>query len=151
MKKIGIMVMGVALAIAGALPAQAADVFYGCSSNTTGKIRKVQVNVPPVCRSTDTLRSWNAEGPQGPQGPGFTECHVEEFPGTCGANTFAVLNATCASGFATGASAIWHTPFDAANNGKFYFFARSGVTWTLIPYNDTGSTQDFRMQLQCCS
>ena len=152
MTKLGMMVMGVALAVAGALPAHAADIFYGCSNNNTGKVRKLQVNAPPACRSTETLRTWNQDGPEGPQGePGFTECHVETFPGTCSPNTFAVLNTSCATGFATGASAIWMDPFAAANNGKFYFYARSGTLWTTIPYNDTANTADFEVQLQCCS
>jgi hypothetical protein len=63
-------------------------------------------------------------GIEGPQGiPGFSDCATEEFPGTNQANTFAVLNTTCsARKKAVGAGAIWHTPFDAADNGPFYFF-----------------------------
>jgi hypothetical protein len=97
----------------------------------------------PVCKTGEVLRSWT-EG-------GLTACVVEEFNGTCNANTFAVLNATCSSGFATGASAIWQDPFNAADNGPFYFFARDQDTWTIIPYNHTGTVADFRFFLTCCS
>lgn len=92
-------------------------------------------------------------GIEGPQGiPGFSDCATEEFPGTNQANTFAVLNTTCsARKKAVGAGAIWHTPFDAADNGPFYFFPRNGTTWTIIPWNHTASAADFRVFLQCYS
>lgn len=146
-----------AIVLLGAVgSARAQDTYNACFRISTSKIRSssVLVNQTPVCKSSESLRTWGEEGPQGAQGPqgipGFSSCSVEEFPGTAQANTFAVLNATCSSGKATGASAIWHTPFDAADNGPFYLFARTGTTWTIIPWNHTGSAQDFRMQLQCC-
>jgi hypothetical protein len=144
-------IVAVTLAL-GSSTAHAQDFFAACSKNSTGKLKKLHVNAMPTCKDTETLRVWNAEGPQGPQGPqGIpTDCHVETFPGTCQANTFAVLNASCTSGFATGASAIWMTPFAAANNGIFYLYARNGNLWTAIPYNSTGSPHDFEVQLQCC-
>jgi hypothetical protein len=149
MTKVGIMVIGVALAAAGAQAAGAADVLYGCSNNVTGKVRKLQVNSPPACHSMETLRTWDQHGPQ--EERGLTECHVEIFTASCDANTFAVLDASCAAGFATGASAIWMTPSGGADNGSFYFWARSGNLWTTIPYNDTAAQQTFEVQLQCCS
>lgn len=135
--------------------AHAADTFSACFKNSTSKVRSssVLVNSTPVCKSTETLRTWNEEGPQGPQGiPGFSSCGPEEQTGTANANTFAVLNFSCSAGKkAVGASAIWHTPFDAADNGPFYILPRTASTWTFVPYNHTGTAQDFRAFLQCCS
>ena len=149
MTKFGIMVMGIALAAAGARAAGAADILYGCSNNVTGKVRKLQVNIPPACHSTETLRTWDQYGPQ--EERGFTECHVETFVAPCNASAFAYLDASCASGFATAASAIWMSPSTGADNGSFYFWARSGNLWTNIAYNDTAAQQTFEVQLQCCS
>ena len=149
MTKFGIMVMGIALAAAGARAAGAADILYGCSNNVTGKVRKLQVNIPPACNSTETLRTWDQYGPQ--EERGFTECHVEIFAASCDANVFAVLDTSCAAGFATGASAIWRSPSGGADNGTFYFWARSGNLWTTIAYNNTAAQQSFEVQLQCCS
>lgn len=152
------LVPAAVLALGLGSPARAADVYNACFKTTNSKVRAstLLLNSTPVCKITETLHTWNQEGPQGLQGPqgipGFSSCAVEEFTGTAAANTFAVLNATCSAGKkAVGASAIWHTPFDAADNGPFYLFARTGTTWTIIPYNHTGVAQDFRMQLQCCS
>src|ERR1043165_4728327 len=107
-----------------------ADTFYACFKNTTQKVRpsSILLNATPACKATETLRSWNEEGPQGPQGPaGFQSCTVEEFPGTNQANTFSVLNSTCSNGAkAMSASALWHSPYDGADNGPFYFFPRGG-------------------------
>ncbi len=152
---VGIVVSAVLLALGSVSIARAQDVYGACSRNKNGveKMRagSLVVNQSPLCKVTETARTWNQEGPQGQQGiPGFSSCTPEEFTGTTNANTFAVLNATCSSGKAVGASAIWHTPFDAADNGPFYFFMRTGTTWTIIPYNHTGTSQDFRFQLQCC-
>ena len=136
--------------------ASAQDFYGACSKNKNGteKMRagSLVVNQSPACKSTETPRTWNEEGPQGQQGiPGFSNCAVEEFPGTNQANTFSVLNVTCSgTKKAVGAGAIWHTPFDAADNGPFYFFPRSGNTWTIIPWNHTASVQDYRVFLQCC-
>ena len=90
MTKVGILVIGVALAAAGVRPAGAVDVLYGCSNNVTGKVRRLQVNSPPTCHSTETLRTWGQSGPQ--EERGFTDCQVETFAGSCDPNTFAVLN-----------------------------------------------------------
>jgi hypothetical protein len=148
------------LAAAGSLvvglasSASAADVYFGCAKLTNNRMRpsSILVNATPACHNGEVLRTWNQEGPQGPQGPGgFNSCSVEEIPGTAQANTFAVTNASCSSGFATGAGALWHTPFDAADNGPFYFFPRNGSLWTVVPYNHTGSVQDYRVFLQCCN
>jgi len=131
--------------------AGAADVYNACSKDTTSKVRpgSMMANTSPVCRTGETARTWNQTGPQGI--PGFSSCAPEEFDGTAAANTFAVLNASCSgTGKAVGGAAIWHTPFDAADNGPFYLFPRSGVMWTIIPWNHTGSSQDFRFFLQCC-
>jgi hypothetical protein len=142
-----------ALGLATTVHAQ--DTFNACFKINKSKVRpgSVLVNQTPERKSTETLRTWNEEGPPGPQGPsGTANCAVEEFPGSNAANTFSVLNVTCSGGKrATGAGAIWHTPFDAADNGPFYFFPRSGVQWTVIPYNHTASTADYRVFLQCCS
>jgi len=65
-------IMGLAMVLAGtAAPAAAADVFHGCSKNATNKLRpgSVMINATPMCRSTETLRSWSEEGPAGPTGP----------------------------------------------------------------------------------
>src|SRR4051812_32055221 len=139
-----IIVPAVALSLAIANAATAQDTYGGCSKNKKGtekgRAGSIVVNQKPFCKITETPRPWNAEGPQGPQGtPGFSSCAVEEFPGTNQANTFSVLNTSCSSGKAVSASAIWHTPFDAADNGPFYFFPRSQTLWTTIPYNHTGS------------
>jgi hypothetical protein len=148
MKKVGIMVMAVAMAAAGARAA-AADVLYGCSNDATGKVRRLQVNIPPACHSTETLRAWDPSGSQ--EARGFSECHVENFAAPCDANTFAALDTSCARGFAASASAIWMSPFGGADNGNFYFWARSGNLWTTMPYNNTAAQQYFEVQLQCCS
>jgi len=144
------LVPAAVFALGAARSAHAQDVFNACSRNKDAKVRSSSVlaNATPICKSTETPRSWNQTGPQGI--PGFSSCTVEEFDGTAPANTFAVLNATCSSGKAVGSGAIWHTPFDAADNGPFYFFPRSAVMWTLIPWNHTGTASDFRMFLQCC-
>jgi len=142
-----------ALAIGGS--ARADDVYNACFKINGSKVRSssVLVNATPICKATETPHSWNQEGPQGQQGiPGFSSCAPEETAGSCMANTFAVLNATCSAGKkAVGASAIWHTPFDAADNGPFYILPRTGDTWTVVPWNHTGVQQDFRFFLQCCS
>ena len=148
MTKVGIIVMGVALAAAGAPAAWAADVLYGCAS-ATGRVRRLQVNSPPACHSTETLRTWEQYGSQ--EERGFTECHVEIFTALCDANTFDVLDTSCAAGFATGASAIWMSPSTGADNGNFYFWAQSGNLWTNVAYNGTAARQTFEVQLQCCS
>jgi len=131
--------------------ARAGDVYNACFKLNGSKVRSssVLVNATPICKATETPHSWNEEGPQGI--PGFSSCSPEEVTGTCLANTFAVLNYTCSSGKAVGASAIWHTPFDAADNGPFYILPRSGDTWTIVPWNHTGVQQDFRFFVQCCS
>jgi hypothetical protein len=61
----------VALLAGSAYPALAGDVFYGCSKDSKSKVRasSIRVNMTPVCRSTETLRTWNETGPQGPAGP----------------------------------------------------------------------------------
>ena len=61
----------VALLAGIARPAFAGDVFYGCSKDSKSKVRasSIRVNTPPLCRSTETLRTWNEVGPQGPAGP----------------------------------------------------------------------------------
>ena len=83
---------------------------------------------------------------------GGGSCSPEEATGTCNANTFAVLDLTCSGGRkATGASAIWHTPFDAADNGPFYILPRSNDTWTVVAYNHGAGQQQFRFFIQCCS
>ncbi len=131
-----------------------ADVYFGCFKNTTNKVRpsSVLVNSTPACKSTETLRSWNEQGPQGPAGTsGITTCHPEEFAGTAPAGTFAVTNMFCSSGHAMGAGFLWTTPFDGANNGKWYAFPRGDDFWTCLPYNDTGAPSDYKCYLQCCS
>lgn len=134
--------------------AHAQDAYQACFNNVKQKVRasSLLVNATPICKVTETLHSWNETGPQGPQGsPGFTTCGPEEVTGTCNANTFAVLNLTCSgTGHAMGASAIWHSPFDAADNGPFYILPRTDNTWTVVPYNHTGISQTFRFFLQCC-
>jgi len=147
-----------ALALGLVTTARADDVYQACfKTSTNNKVRAstLLLNATPICKATETLHSWNATGPQGPQGPqgspGFTTCGPEEVTGTCNANTFAVLNLTCSGvGHAMGASAIWHTPFDAADNGPFYILPRTDNTWTVVPYNHTGVQQQFRFFLQCC-
>ena len=147
-----IIVPAFALSLALANVAAAQDTYGACSKNKNGveKVRpgSMVVNQSPSCKITETARTWNEEGPQGI--PGFSSCHVEEFPGTNLANTFSVLNASCSSGKAVSAGAIWHTPFDAADNGPFYFFPRTQTMTTVIPWNHTGVTQDYRFFLTCC-
>lgn len=128
-----------------------ADTFSACFKNTTQKVRpsSILLNATPVCKTTETLRSWNEQGPQGPSGA--QNCAVEEFPGTNQANTFSVTNATCSNGgTAMSGSAIWHTPFDAADNGPFYVYPRGGSVVTVIPWNHTASVQDYRVFVVCC-
>jgi hypothetical protein len=132
---------------------QAADVYFGCFKVTTNKVRpgSILVNQTPACKANETLRSWDAQGPQGQQGPaGITSCHPEEFPGVIPANTFGVINMFCATGHATGAGCIWSTPFDGANNGKIYAFPRGDNFWTAVPYNDMGFQSDIKCYMQCC-
>jgi hypothetical protein len=61
----------VALLVGIACPTLAGDVFYGCSKDAKSKVRasSIRVNMTPVCRSTETLRTWNETGQQGPAGP----------------------------------------------------------------------------------
>lgn len=135
-------------------PAHADDVYFGCFKNTTNKVRpsSILVNQTPACKTTETMRSWNQEGPQGPQGPpGITNCHPEEFPGVAPAGTFGVTNMFCATGHATGSGFLWTTPFDGANNGTAYFFPRGDNFWTCVPYNATGASSNYKCYLQCCS
>ncbi len=44
--------------------------FFGCASSA-GAIRAASIHVgsPPTCKSTETLQSWDAQGPTGSQGP----------------------------------------------------------------------------------
>ena len=93
------------------------------------------VNQTPICKSTETLHAWNEQGPQG--NPGIVTCGPEEATGTAQTNTFD-------TGHAVGASAIWHTPFDAADTGPFYILPRNDNTWTVVPYNHTGMAQQYR-------
>ena len=142
-----VIVPAFVLALGLGTPARADDVFNACSKNTTSKLRpsSVVVNGSAACKATETPRTWNQNAPSS------FSCHIEEYDGTALANTFAVLNSTCSSGKLTGTGAIWHTPFDAADNGPFYVFPRTDVMSTLIPYNHTGVAQDFRFVLTCCS
>lgn len=150
------VMVSVAALAALSLAAQAnAQTFYGACAKVKNGVERVRqssivVDQSPTCKTNEFAVSWNQQGPQGPQGV-VGSCHVEEFPGTAAANTFAVLNSSCASGLATGASAIWHTPFDAADNGPFYILPRNATTWTVVPWNHTGGSQDFRFFLQCCA
>lgn len=150
-----VLVPAVALWLGVASVASAQDVYGACSKNKHGteKLRagSIVVNQSPICKATETPRTWNEAGPQGPQGiPGFSSCSPEEFAGTAPANTFGVLNATCSSGMATGSGAIWSTPFDGADNGPFYFFPRNQNTVTIVAYNHTASSSGFRFFVQCC-
>ena len=143
--KFSMLLPATALTFGLATSANAQDVYNGCSKNTTSKLRgsSVLVNATPACKDTETPRTWKE---------GFSSCGPEEVTGTCNANTFAVLNLACSPGKkAVGASAIWHTPFDAADNGPFYILPRTADTWTVVPYNHTGTAEDFRFFLQCCS
>jgi hypothetical protein len=161
MNRLGRIGTAAALATAGALmlgtPARAADVYNACFNTLKQKVRAstLLVNATPICKATEALHTWNEDGPQGPQGPqgvpGVENCGPEEITGTCNANQFAVLNLTCSgTKHAVGASAIWHSPFDAADNGPFYILPRTDNTWTFVPYNHTGISQQFRAFLQCC-
>ena len=132
------------LALGLGTSARAADIYNACFKTSTSKVRSssLLLNQTPVCRDSETLHTWSE---------GTFSCSPEEFSGTANANTFAVLNSSCSGGrHATGASAIWHTPFDAADNGPFYILPRSDSMWTIVPYNHTGTAQDFRFFLQCC-
>ena len=128
--------------------AWAGDVFNACSKDSSSKLSHAFVNTTPVCKPGQTLRSWNEQGPPG--SPGIVTCGPQEATATAAANTFAVMSLSCTSGHATGASAIWHTPFDAADNGPFYILPRSDNQWTVVAWNHTGTSQDFRFFLQCC-
>ena len=143
-----VLVPAVILALGAVSSARAQDVYNACFKVNTSKIRpsSVLVNATPICKSTETPHTWN-EGSSG-----IGNCGPEEATATCQPNTFAVMNLSCSgSGHAVGASAIWHTPFDAADNGPFYILPRNDNTWTVVPYNHTGVAQDFRFFLQCCS
>ena len=145
----------VALCVGLSSVASAQDVYSACSKNKNGreKVRagSILVNQSPLCKITETPRTWNEEGAQGPQGPpGFSSCAPEEVGGTAPANSFGVLNYTCSSGMATGNGAIWSTPFDGADNGTFYFFPRNANTTTIVAYNHTGASSNFRFFVQCC-
>jgi hypothetical protein len=146
------MVPVVALWLGYASVAGAQDVYTACSKNRNGreKVRagSILVNQSPICKDTETPRTWNEEGPQGP--PGFSSCAPEEILGSAPANSFGVLIYTCSSGMATGNGAIWSTPFDGADNGTFYFFPRNANTTTIVAYNHTGSASNFRFFVQCC-
>src|SRR5262249_52032024 len=70
MTRLSVTALVVVLA-ALAAPAGAADVYTACSKNINNKVRagSIVVNATAACHPTETLRSWNAEGPQGPPGP----------------------------------------------------------------------------------
>jgi hypothetical protein len=146
-----VIVPAAVLVLALGSSAQAQNVYSACFKISKNKIRpgSMLVNATPICKSTEQLVTWNEEGPQGPSGT--ANCAPEEFLGTNNPNTFSVLNAACSTGNAMSGSAIWHTPFDAADNGPFYFFPRSGNLWTIITYNHTSTVQEYRFFLQCCS
>ena len=79
--------------------AAAATVFYGCSA-ADGSVKLITAGTPPACKTTETLQSWNAQGPQGipgeqgipgAQGPvgqasivGFPHSDCPEFPASTG-------------------------------------------------------------------
>jgi hypothetical protein len=126
-------------------PATASDVFHACSKNSTGQLRSSSLlaNATRACHSTETPRTWNQ---------GFDSCGPQRFGLDVPANTYGLLTATCcpAEDFATGAGAIWTTPFERADNGPFYTYPLSGNTWTTRPYNNTSSSQSYALVLQCC-
>ena len=84
----------------------AATVFYGCSA-ADGSVKLITAGTPPVCKPTETLQSWNAQGPQGlpgtqgqpgAQGPvgqasvvGFPHSDCPEFPESAGGGSFPPL------------------------------------------------------------
>ena len=47
--------------------AQSSNTIYGCYDKTNGNLRRV--NSAADCAKSETLISWNVQGPQGPQGP----------------------------------------------------------------------------------
>ena len=138
-------ILSAVLLLGLAASARSEDVFNACSKDNTSKLRpsSILANAVPTCKTGETPRTWTS---------GIGTCAVEEVIATCQANTFALTNYTCSNGkTAVSASAIWHTPFDAADNGPFYFLVRSQFQWTIIPYNHTGVPQDYRFDVLCCS
>ncbi len=74
--RLAIGVVGVVLGatIAGAASyalgqTAATDVYYACATSKAAiRPATIKLNVTPACRSTETLVSWNAQGPQGMPG-----------------------------------------------------------------------------------
>jgi hypothetical protein len=82
-------------------PASAADVFQGCSKNSTGRVRpsSVMVNATPACKATETLRTWNESGDQGPPGPSDAfATSADEVPLLAGGNFLTVAQLTLPAG-----------------------------------------------------
>ena len=142
MDRVVTAVVSAAVLVALCGSARAQDIFSACSKDSSSKLGHVFVNTTPICKVGQTLRTWESGG--------ISSCAPQESTATCLANTFAVLNLSCTTGHATGASAIWHTPFDAADNGPFYILPRSDTQWSIVAYNHTGVSQDFRSFVQCC-
>ena len=64
-----LLVAGVLVVIAGAAIAeQASTTFYACAKGDTIK-GAISVDAQPSCASSQTLVSWNTQGPEGPEGP----------------------------------------------------------------------------------
>src|SRR5215208_2925150 len=62
----GLMVVGLILATAGVVAAQAtSNVITACVQKQTGALR---ITTGGYCTMTETALSWNQVGPQGPQG-----------------------------------------------------------------------------------
>lgn len=133
--------------VASGSSTRAGDVFHACSNNRTHKLRgsTLWANASPICSgTTETMRTWNQ---------GFDSCRPERFDGIdVPPHAYGLLNATCCptEDFATGAGALWTTPFERADNGPLYSYPLSGNTWTIRPYNNTASTQGYALVLQCC-
>jgi hypothetical protein len=125
--------------------AKASDRLNTCVSSKSGKLSKIYLNATPRCGSTAiSLNVNDAVSPTcAPQ-----RFHEFNLPG----GAYSLLNATCcpAEDIATGAGGVWETPFERADNGPFYFFPTSGNTWTVRAYNQTASTQDYDLVVQCC-
>jgi hypothetical protein len=81
----GWVVVPAAVLALGLGSAHAADVFSACFKLNGSKVRNSSelVNATPICKPTESLHTWNQEGPQGQQGiPGFSDCGPEEVTGT---------------------------------------------------------------------
>ncbi len=127
------VVGGIAYAVT-VVPPNPSDLYYACVS-TAGVVKSstIKLNVQPAScpAATDTVRSWNAQGPQGLQGdPGGVGAQGD--PGPQGAAAPAqhvrVIHVSDAVTVSSGATLPFGGPIDVSNCESFIQVAVSATT-----------------------